>query len=61
LVARYDRLRAEDVHAAFLDSLPYGSDRMALDDGAGSGRDAAWLAGLVYEVVAVQPARDRCG
>ena len=57
LVARYERLRAEDVHAAFLDFLPLGSDHLALDIGAGSGRDAAWLAGLGYEVVAVEPAR----
>jgi SAM-dependent methyltransferase len=57
LVARYERLRAEDVHAAFLDFLPAGVDRLALDIGAGSGRDAAWLRGLSYDVVAVEPAR----
>lgn len=57
LSARYEQLRAEEVHAAFLDLLPAGADRLALDIGAGSGRDAAWLRGLGYEVVAVEPAR----
>ncbi|RAK66398.1 class I SAM-dependent methyltransferase [Phenylobacterium kunshanense] len=57
LVARYEELRAEDVHAAFLGFLPPGSDRLALDIGAGSGRDAAWLVSLGFEVVAVEPAR----
>lgn len=56
LTARYERLRAEDVHAAILDHLPTGTGRMALDVGAGSGRDAAWLKGLGFEVVAVEPA-----
>lgn len=57
LVARYEQLRAEDVHAAFVGFLPPGSDRLALDIGAGSGRDAAWLVSLGFEVVAVEPAR----
>lgn len=57
LAARYEGLRAEEVHAAFLDFLPPGADRLALDIGAGSGRDAAWLAGRGFDVVAVEPAR----
>ncbi len=57
LATRYERLRAQDVHAAFVDLLPAGADRLALDIGAGSGRDAAWLSGLGYDVVAVEPAR----
>lgn len=56
LAARYERLRAEDVHSAILDHLPTGTGRTALDVGAGSGRDAAWLKGLGFEVVAVEPA-----
>lgn len=56
MVARYEQLRAEDVHAAFVNFLPSGSDRLALDIGAGSGRDAAWLVSLGFEVVAVEPA-----
>jgi SAM-dependent methyltransferase len=57
LAARYERVRAEDVHAAFMDMLQTGADRLALDIGSGSGRDAAWLCGLGFEVVAVEPAR----
>jgi protein-L-isoaspartate O-methyltransferase len=57
LVERYEALRAEDVHRAFADVLPVGAQRIALDIGAGSGRDAAWLGELGFEVVAVEPAR----
>ena len=57
LLDGYERLRPEDVHAGLLDLLPPGQDRLVLDVGAGSGRDAAWLRRLGYEVVAVEPAR----
>lgn len=57
LAARYERLRSQDVHAAFVDLLPPGADRLALDIGAGSGRDAAWLHERGFTVVAVEPAR----
>ena len=57
IAARYERLRAADVHAGFVDFLPSGDGRLALDIGAGSGRDAAWLATLGFDVVAVEPAR----
>lgn len=57
LAERYERLRAEEVHAAFLDLLPSGASGLALDVGAGSGRDAAWLRTRGYDVVAVEPAR----
>lgn len=57
LAARYESLRAEDVHAGFLQFLDGGTDRLALDIGAGSGRDAAWLRRMGFEVVAVEPAR----
>ncbi|MBO9501635.1 methyltransferase domain-containing protein [Brevundimonas sp. A19_0] len=57
LAARYEQLRAEDVHAAFLSFLPTGPDKLALDIGAGSGRDAAWLTRMGFDVVAVEPAR----
>lgn len=56
LAARYETLSAQDVHAAFQDLLPSGQDRMALDIGAGSGRDAAWMTRLGFDVVAVEPA-----
>ena len=57
LADRYERLRARDVHAAFADLLGPGTDRLALDIGAGSGRDAAWLHQMGFTVVAVEPAR----
>lgn len=56
LAQRYDH---EALLAAYrpLDDLlePRSADALALDIGAGSGRDAAWLATKGYEVVAVEP------
>lgn len=54
-VHQYEQLDADAVHAQFLESLPEGGDRLALDIGAGSGRDAAWLRRKGFEVVAVEP------
>src|SRR4051794_13805092 len=54
--ARYERLRSEAVHAALLEFIPRETSLVALDVGAGSGRDAAWLASQGYDVVAVEPA-----
>ncbi|MCC2652444.1 MAG: methyltransferase type 11 [Microvirga sp.] len=56
LATRYELLSSEAVHAALLDFVPRGAGLIALDVGAGSGRDAAWLASLGYDVVAVEPA-----
>ena len=56
LAVRYESVSAEVVHAALLEFIPRGRDLLALDVGAGSGRDAAWLASLGYEVVAAEPA-----
>jgi len=56
LAARYESVPADTVHAALLEFTPRGRDLIALDVGAGSGRDAAWLASLGYEVVAAEPA-----
>ncbi|MFD1958220.1 hypothetical protein ACFSHP_01985 [Novosphingobium panipatense] len=56
LAERYDH---EALLAAYrpLDDLldPRAADALALDIGAGSGRDAAWLVAKGYEVVAVEP------
>lgn len=38
------------------DLRPVGDNRFALDVGAGSGRDAAWLASLGMTVMAAEPA-----
>lgn len=54
LAARYESVRSEEVHRGLIDLLPERSATI-LDVGAGSGRDAAWLAALGHEVVAVEP------
>lgn len=55
LAERYQSLPAADVHAAISGFIPDGTRRIALDIGAGSGRDAAWLRDMGYDVVAVEP------
>lgn len=56
LADEYDRIDPSVLHAGFADLLSSGADRLALDVGAGSGRDAAWLDRLGFDVVAVEPA-----
>jgi SAM-dependent methyltransferase len=55
LAELYESAPATTIHAQLADFLPPGPG-LALDVGAGSGRDAAWLASLGYEVVAAEPA-----
>ncbi|MFE1832869.1 class I SAM-dependent methyltransferase [Streptomyces sviceus] len=50
----YESVSFEDVHGALLDLLPEAPARV-LDVGAGTGRDAAALAGRGYTVDAVEP------
>ncbi len=54
LAQQYESLSFEEVHESLLDLLP-PAGATVLDVGAGSGRDAAWLAEHGYEVVAVEP------
>ena len=54
LADRYDALDTGAVLAPVLDLLPSPPVRV-LDIGAGSGRDAAWLAGRGYRVTAAEP------
>jgi SAM-dependent methyltransferase len=54
LVTQYESLSFEDVHADLIATLPAPGGTV-LDIGAGSGRDAAWLAAKGYDVVAVEP------
>ncbi len=54
LAARYESLDPERLHRGWREFLPAGGAAV-LDVGAGSGRDAAWLAGLGHAVVAVEP------
>src|SRR5690606_31340081 len=51
---RYESVASERVHGWLLDLLP-PAPALVLDVGAGSGRDAAWLAGRGYDVVAAEP------
>ncbi|CAM3630302.1 class I SAM-dependent methyltransferase [Parendozoicomonas haliclonae] len=55
LGAQYDALPATQVHGQWMHTLPKAPG-LALDIGAGSGRDAAWLSSLGFDVVAVEPA-----
>lgn len=54
VAARYEGARTDAVHGWLLDLLPK-TQATILDVGAGSGRDAAWLAEQGHEVVAVEP------
>jgi len=54
LIPRYDALPSGAHLSAVQALFPEGG--LALDVGAGSGRDARWLRGLGFEVVAVEPA-----
>jgi protein-L-isoaspartate O-methyltransferase len=57
LADRYKAVSSERMLAPVLSAVPRdGQGRLALDVGAGTGRDAAWLASLGYEVVAAEPA-----
>ena len=52
--ALYESVSAEEMLGWVVDFLPVQGGRI-LDVGAGSGRDAAWLASQGYQVVAVEP------
>lgn len=57
LAEAYELLDAQPFRQTYADLMPAGGpDRLALDVGAGSGRDAAWLASMGFEVVAAEPA-----
>ena len=57
LFAQYQRLKPEQVHKAWLHTLP-STPGLALDIGAGSGRDASWLAALGWQVTAIEPCHE---
>ena len=56
VAARYEGVAATDVNDWLRHLLPPAPARV-LDIGAGTGRDAAWLSALGYNVVAVEPDR----
>jgi len=54
LVAQWERISSAEHHQSVLHLIPQAPGRV-LDIGAGSGRDAAWLAAMGHRVVAVEP------
>jgi SAM-dependent methyltransferase len=52
--AAYEAVDPAELHNWLIDLLP-SAPALVLDVGAGSGRDAAWLARLGHDVVAVEP------
>ena len=54
-ISQYEDLPAEDIHREWSHLVP-ATKSLILDVGAGSGRDAAWLAKQGHEVVAIEPA-----
>ena len=54
LAHKYEAVSSIVIHGAWRDHLPTPPARV-LDVGAGTGRDAAWLAGLGHAVIAVEP------
>ena len=55
LIGRYEAIAAEEVLAPVIDLLPTEPACIA-DIGAGTGRDAAWLARRGHRLVAIEPA-----
>lgn len=54
LARHYQAMNPDEVHAAWLEKLPE-QPGLACDIGAGSGRDACWLATQGWDVIAVEP------
>lgn len=59
LIAKYNKLSAAEVHRAWAPQHLRKEPGSACDIGAGSGRDANWLAEQGWEVVAVEPSMMR--
>jgi SAM-dependent methyltransferase len=53
--ARFDALAPDEIHGWLTDLLPNTPGALVMDIGAGTGRDAAWMAGRGLQVVAVEP------
>lgn len=54
LIARFEAVSSAQLYAPIADLLPSSPSRI-VDIGAGTGRDAAWLANKGHDVVAVEP------
>jgi 2-polyprenyl-3-methyl-5-hydroxy-6-metoxy-1,4-benzoquinol methylase len=57
LIGRFEAVSPAQLYNPVADLLPLPRSRL-VDIGAGTGRDAAWLAGMGHEVVAVEPVRE---
>jgi SAM-dependent methyltransferase len=53
--ARFEAMAPDEVHGWLTDLLPDTPGALVMDVGAGTGRDAAWMAGRGLQVVAVEP------
>lgn len=58
LCDQYDSLNADDVHRGWLEEHLPETPGLACDIGAGSSRDANWLADQGWDVIAVEPGRE---
>ena len=56
-IAVYDGLSSERIYQHVIDSFPNHSIKIA-DIGAGTGRDAAWLAAKGHDILAIEPVRE---
>ena len=57
ITARYESVTFEDVHSDLIEWLPKPGSKI-LDVGAGTGRDAYWLAKKGYYLTAVEPSKN---
>ncbi len=56
-IAVYDGLSSERIYQHVIDLFPNHSIKIA-DIGAGTGRDAAWLAAKGHDILAIEPVRE---
>lgn len=56
-IAAYEGLSPESIYEHVIDLLPDRSIKIA-DIGAGTGRDAAWLAAKGHDILAIEPVRE---
>lgn len=57
LIVRFEEVSPARLYAPIADLLPSSASRV-VDIGAGTGRDAAWLADMGHEVIAVEPVNE---